>query len=246
MRVNRLILVALCLSASAKAATTNHWKLDDNAASTTVVATTGTNATLLGGDNTSAKQATGPGGQAAWSLDFNGADDAIDISGSSISIAGGSPLSFACWFNVDSLTNAHFLGRNADANVRVVLAGATVVRVRCNGQGMDFTVPTISTGTWYFLLVTKSAANNWRVFLNGVESSTAALSNAGTFDPDRLASSQGVNFMNGKLAWVKTFDSDESANVATLYAEGTGRLLLRLMLESVANIRKHAVWSLAA
>lgn len=38
----------------------------------------------------------------------------------------------------------------------------------------------------------------------------------------RSASSTPTDFFDGCLAWAKVFDSDESANVAALYAEGTG------------------------
>src|SRR5689334_12249072 len=93
-----------------------HWKLDDNAASTTVVATVGNNGTLNGGDNTSVKHsATGPGTGITSSFDMNGTDDFIDIAGASLSFASGTAFSVSLFFQSDdNSATRNFTGRSAD------------------------------------------------------------------------------------------------------------------------------------
>lgn len=200
-------------------ALTHFWKLDDNAASTTVVATVGTNATLLGGDNTSAKHsATGPGTQITSSFDLNGTDDAIDITGL-FSRTSGQAWSVSAWWNRDATGNFGIVGTSGSANGRITSAGDTIIRVTSSdGTGIvDFTV-SFSSGTWYHVLVTHSAGNSLRCFVNGVESVSGAQTFAKTLTVNTIAKQNAV-FLNGRIAWVKLFDSDESANVADLYAE---------------------------
>lgn len=199
-------------------ALTQHWKLDDNAASTTVVATVGTNGTLEGGDNTSAKTTAGPGGIITAAFDLNGTDDAVAVSG--ISLAG--TFSFSLWFNTDTASARHMIGTSAGSNNdRIGYASDTSIIVR-RAVTLTYTVPSIGTGAWHHLLVTRDGSNNARVFMDGVESSTGSQSSTGTWAPNRigLGATAGV-FFDGKVAQVKVFDTDESANVATLYAEGT-------------------------
>jgi hypothetical protein len=67
--------------------------------------------------------------------------------------------------------------------------------------------------------VTRTTGDSVRLFLDGVESSTGALSNGSdTFAPLRLADTNG-NFLNGRICDCRVYDSDESANVAAIMAE---------------------------
>jgi hypothetical protein len=197
-----------------------HWKLDDNAASTTVVATVGTNGTLLGGDNTSAKTTAGPGGSITSGFDLNAVDDAVDISGASLSFAAGSAFSVNLWTEFD-LSTGRMVGNNGGiGNSRIAKTADTTIQVgNSTGTNLSFTVASLGTTLWRHILVTKTTGNSMRVFVDGVESSSGAQAFTGTFAPNRLGV-QGSTFHDGKLAWVKVFDDDQSANVAALYAEG--------------------------
>lgn len=202
-------------------AVTAFWKLDDNAASTTVVATTGSNGTLGGGDNTADKAAAGPGGSVASSFLLNGVDDKVTISG--INIASGSAGSFECFFKVGTLgTNMSFLGVESSTAARLSIFSDTVIRVRPLNTDMDFTVPSLGTA-WHHLLVTKTTGNVWRVFIDGVESSTSGITTAQAWAPTRIGVGSGSvssQWWNGNLAWYRFYDSDESANAATLAGAG--------------------------
>jgi hypothetical protein len=202
-------------------ALTQRWKCDDNAASTTVIATTGTNGTLAGGDNTSAITVVdGPGTALTRSLDLDGTNDTIDISASSISFASGAAWSISAWVKVDAFSsNLAILGLSGATTNRIQLqAAGTPVRVSLSSGDTDFTVSAVSTGAWHHVLVTHSAANALRVFLNGTESSTGAVTVAQTFAPTFIGRANAFRW-NGKVCDVRVYDSDESANVATIMAE---------------------------
>lgn len=198
-------------------ALTQQWKCQDNAASTTIVATVGTNATLAGGNNTADITTTGPGTALTAALDLDGSADYGDFSASSVSFAADTAFSFALWFNLDATTVQGFFGIAASNNSTIRLASSTSILVR-TGANSTFTIPAVNTGTWYHLLVTRTAGNSLRLFLDGVESSTGALSNNGVFAPTWFGNQNG-NFLNGRVADARVYNSDESANVAAIMAE---------------------------
>jgi hypothetical protein len=195
-----------------------HWKLDDNAASTTIVATVGNNGALIGGDNTSAKFATGPGTQATGAQHLNGTDDAIDVSAASISFASGVPFSIGTYFNLDTGTAYRMWGRTDGFQSFIAANDATTVLVNLNGVTSSFTVPNMGTGTWHHLLVTKTAGDSVRAFLNGSESSTGPLTNANAFAPTHIGLLT-TQFHDGLLSWAKVWNTDESANAVAIAAE---------------------------
>jgi len=63
---------------------------------------------------------------------------------------------------------------------------------------------------------------------------------AETFAPTTIGR-QNTNYYDGKVAWCKVFNSDESANVAALYAEkdSTAKPAIYYYLNSSANPFKH-------
>lgn len=223
----RTLLIAvvgwLALAGVGRAAVTQFWKFDDTGATTTIVATTGTNATSARNASTMTSSSAPAGGSISASFNFVPNNDEIDISASSLSFASGSAFSFSACFNVDSVASSMpITGRSDNTAGAVRLASSTTIVLR-NSVGTDytFTVPTISTGTWYHLFVTKTTGNSSRLWLNGTESSTGALTYANTYAPTRIGRTSAT-YLDGKIAYVRFFDSDESANVATYYAEAFG------------------------
>jgi hypothetical protein len=58
----------------------------------------------------------------------------------------------------------------------VIIANANTVRLQCSGHGsVDFTVPKLSTNTWYHLAVVRNAIGEVSVFLNGTRSSSGKM-----------------------------------------------------------------------
>jgi hypothetical protein len=220
--VKKLLILIACLlqSSVASAALTAHWKLQDNAASTTVVATVGSNGTLTGAGNTSASTAAGPGGTLTASLNLDGTDDYIVIGATdAFDFTTGNAFSVACWFNADALTDRVILGRAGNANRFVDVRSSTQIRVYTSAGAIDFTVPTMSTGTWYHLLVTRDTGNSVKVYLNGTQSSSGAINGGGSFTFDSIGRRATV-YWDGKLADVRVYNSEESANVSTIMADG--------------------------
>jgi hypothetical protein len=214
--MKRLFLVLLlCSPASAQV---QQWNLQDNAASTTVVAAVGTNATLVGGDNTSAKSSTGPGGSYALAFDLNGTDDGVDMSASALSYTSGQAWSISIWADFDA-SSGPLIGRTTQ-NPGIVKSSDTVIQVRDGSANtLSFTVPSMGTTSWHHFLITKTTGNSTRVFMDGAESSSGAQTLPATFAPQAIGYRNGV-FMDGKVSGVKVFADDQSANVAALYAEG--------------------------
>lgn len=91
-----------------------HYKLNDNAANTTVVASVGVDGTLIGGDNTSVLSESG---KISRALHFDGSADYVDISASPLDKTFASAQgSICCWAKNDSSTPAgyqYIIGRNA-------------------------------------------------------------------------------------------------------------------------------------
>lgn len=196
-------------------ALTNHWKCQDNAANTQVANEVGVNGLLVGGDNTSTiSVADGPGTAYPRSLDLDGTADAIDISGAAISFVSGTAFSLSTWFKADALSNAPLIGLDGITSDRILLNTTSVVVNLDTATTFTFT---LVTGTWYHLLVTRDTSNNVRVFINAVESVTGAVVKAQTFAPDRIGRS--TSYFNGKVADVRFWNEDKSADAAAIMAE---------------------------
>jgi hypothetical protein len=194
-----------------------HWKFDDNAASTTVVATVGSNMTLQGGENTADKRVAGPGGSIPWALDLDGVDDFITIAAFTLSL----PWSMSIWVKFNSAAGSQYVfGRN-NTSPYIRKSSNTAIGWRQNsGSNGDFNVPALDDD-WHHLLITCTSGVGLRCFVDGVESSTTVTT---TFSyPFRdVGSYNSGNFADISVAQLKLFDSDESANAATLYGEGVG------------------------
>jgi len=197
-----------------------HWKCDDNAASTVIVATVGSNGTLEGGDNTNALDVAGPGGSITGGLLFNGSDDRIDLTATGLSFATSTAFSVSMWFRRVG-TNARLIGAGFVATDRIRGVSDTALRAQSTtSSNTDWTVPSMGTTLWHHVLFTRTTGNSMRVFLDGTESISGAQTVAGAFTLSYLGYSGNAYTDGFRIAQVKIFDSDESGNVASLYAEG--------------------------
>ncbi len=104
-------------------------------------------------------------------LQFDGIDDYCDMPTAMTSTS----FSFSCWFNTDSTSNKVIVGSSTNTTAFIRINNSTTIDVRYTTVRYAFTVPTISTGSWYHLLVASNGSQT-RVYLNGVESTTGALS----------------------------------------------------------------------
>lgn len=199
------------------AAVVAHYELDDNAASTTVVATVSTDGTLNGGDDTNTLHTTdGPGNEITWSMDLDGSADYISVTGTSQTGA----YTDSIWFKYDTITSTPYLIGQNGIDRGYYIKSSTVITA-AYGTDNDFTVSAMSSGTWYNLIMIRDASDNLHCYLNGTESSTGSIAFTGDFTRSNVGakSSSGRRF-DGKLARYKTWDSDETSNVSAIYAEG--------------------------
>jgi len=123
-----------------------------------------------------------------WSLQFDGAGDYVQTS----NITVGSSFSFSAWFNWDGGTNEiilasthyHVGGKNGNFILRV---GSTTQIGFASYDGVgaqeykEFTVPTLSTGTWYNVVVACDGVN-LHLYLDGTESVTTPLPHTKSLD----------------------------------------------------------------
>lgn len=184
------IAAMLLAGQSLLAAETGRWKLQDNAASTTVVATTGNNGTLTNAGNTSAiSQADGPGTALTRSLSLN-ASDANDIITINHSMSGSGNRSACLWVKLNAVpANAAtkrylnqdteligLIGDHANANYR----GAAYHAPNSYPYASLGGVTALTSGTWIHLAQTYDGANI-RAYQNGVlQATSGATATAGT------------------------------------------------------------------
>ncbi|MDC3266295.1 IPT/TIG domain-containing protein [bacterium] len=116
-----------------------------------------------------------PFSQTGWSGYFDGSGDFLSWSGSTI---GTQPYTAELWFyaeSVSSLPRALF-GTSAISGLNIRIGSTTTISVDAyNNSATQFTVPTITAGRWYHLAVVRNASNVTTVFLDGVRSTTGAV-----------------------------------------------------------------------
>jgi hypothetical protein len=193
-----------------------HWPLNDNAASTTVVATVGTNGTLNGGDKTLA----GPGGSITAGLQMNGTDDYIDVASTGLVFASGDVWSVSWWAKRGDGVEQRWIGGTSFSWIKGN-GGGSVQYTSGGGGSKNYTTPSQGTA-WHHFLMTHDASNNVRLWMDGTESSAGTQNQAGGYWAEQIGVVGGDQFSNAAFAQVKVFNSEESGNVATLYAEGSG------------------------
>lgn len=195
-----------------------HMNFADDLASNAVLAQVGSNGSVNGGVNTNAIHTTGPNAAIPSAFELNGTDQSVTFTG--FSRATTEPYTIAVWARPDNVTGKPLFGITGAATSAALIASATAISLR-NGGGttFNFTVPSMSIGSFYFLCYTKDASNNIRGYQNGVESSTGAQAGGtGTFAPTRVGQSN-TTFFDGRVAAFSAWNRALSgAEIAQLYS----------------------------
>jgi len=140
------------------------------------------------------------------SLILNGSTDYLTFTNPIV--MGTQAYTMECWFNLNSTSFSVFYpfigtSTNSTSALNIRISNTTVIRVDANNSsGTDFTLPvTLTTGVWYHVAVTRDAAGNCNVWLNGVRSTSGNLviSTNYTGTTDTIGYVSSSNFFNGYI-----------------------------------------------
>jgi hypothetical protein len=255
----------LSLAGVSSAALTAQFKLQDNAADTVVVATVGTNGALTGAGNTSATSvADGPGTLLTRSFLFTTGSDRVDsTTGNTGVVQNASVVTLCCWFKTTTgdTTGTHALvyaSINASGNTRSGLFINSTGNLLCYARAGDAEAAQIKTSTsayddnaWHHAaVVINYAADTTTFYVDGSSvGATGTIAFTGTATPNTgsqhvtMGQANTSDTYTGKLADCRYYNSDESANLATIMAEAdvatsaVAKILLQL---SDARLRKQS------
>jgi len=210
------------------------WKLQDSAANGTVVATVGSNANLQNA-NTNDIDVAGPGTLLTSGLDFGAANVYINLGNTSIT-QNKSILTVCGFFKADTANSGtkYIFNSNTGAGAGRLLiymssTGFLNVQARAGDAESDQVKTTSAEyddGNWHHLaVVVNYAADTITIYIDGSSvSSTGTISftasaTGNTASSANYLATAGFAEFTGALADWRVYDSDESANLATIIAE---------------------------
>ena len=156
-----------------------------------------------------------------YSMDFDGVDDFLTLS-SSISLSGVFTLS--AWIKPVSVTgstclifstatsNQNKIGTSGANKLQMKIGGSTVFLTESGGN--DFVL-----NVWQHILIIRDSSNNITAFRNGA-SFGSSVTNSNTATIDSIGKFNNSAFINSKVDEVAIFNTDQSANVSTIYNSG--------------------------
>lgn len=196
------------------------WKLQDNAASTVVVDSTGNgNGTLsaVAGNTSAVSQADGPGTALTRSFLLTNASDYVNCT----SFLRGTNTTVCAWVKFPVSTAAGFKALVSGTSLGFVFylhqdATCQLGVYGSNFQDSGYVLTTPSSGWHHIACVSVGISHRWHV--DGVAVGSAMTDTLAT----TIDSFLGDILSNGwrsQTADVRVYDSDESANLATIMAE---------------------------
>ena len=155
-------------------------------------------------------------------VDFDGSTDFIGIPETIYSGA----FTFSFWLKPDNLTLA-FIAGDINSNLNLVwLNSSTKIYLKASGSTFIFTESAgndITIGSWQNITITRDSSNNVKAFRNGVSfGGTSVL--AGDFKLNSIGqvySAIGTWLFNGLMSNIAIWNSDQSANIANIYNNGS-------------------------
>ena len=152
-----------------------------------------------------------------YSLNFDGTNDYLSISGSSdLSISG--DLTISLWFKADTFSNFEYIFRLTGTNTtgKDRMLGISSSKLSGNTYASGFGTlgnTTLSTGTWYHAAVVYSGGS-FILYLNGSadSSSISATMNTVTYTETQIGKSYNSEHFDGLIDEVSVFDSALNVN----------------------------------
>ena len=157
-------------------------------------------------------------------FDFDGSnDDQINLS-SAISSASEFTLSY--WANPTSTgglnsyiiaqaaVNHNYIQHNQIARIKVQIDSSATTFIEAAGNDLVL-------NTWQHILITRDSSNIVKVYRNGTAFGAASSAMTGTFSIDQIGCFVNLYGYDGLISNVAWWTSDQTANIATIYNNGT-------------------------
>lgn len=152
------------------------------------------------------------------STSFDGIDEQVDFT--QIDLTSAFTTSF--WIKPISVGTSRFLaGRNTNSDY-IWLRTTSQIRIRINFSTYTFSESggnDLNLNAWNHLLVVRSSGNSLEIFLNGASFSASQTASGN----HRLNQIGGIssNFYEGSVNNAAFWNSDQSANISTIYNAGS-------------------------
>lgn len=189
-----------------------HYPLQDNAASTAIVAAVGSNGTLTGAGNTSASSVAGPGGDYPLAIDFDGTNDYV-ATASGVSLTG--DWSIGAWVKKDTDTNAIICFDGVDQfdtlGWRDSASGGDV-SVQTGEENPQAVLLYTHDTNWHHLFVTfVQSSGLFTLYVDGVSVDTDTPGSAEALAFTRVGGNGSAIGLDGRMADFRAYDSAENA-----------------------------------
>ena len=112
--------------------------------------------------------------------------------------------SWSMWFNTNISASRVLLGGATNNFIRE--QDSTQIDLGIDGTLLNYTV-SITLQSWHLLIVTRDSLNNWRVYLDGVESSTGAQSSSNSLTVYNIGRRDSSNYWDGEIDDVQYYTS---------------------------------------
>lgn len=123
-------------------------------------------------------------------INLDGVDDYVLIN----TALNTTEFTVSLWFKLPTVGANNRIVAGAISTDWIDVRSSGVINIRLSSGGVNFTVPSISSSTWYHLLVARNSSSQTRLFLNGVESSSGPQVVLGNCTYSSLGRQVGVAF----------------------------------------------------
>jgi hypothetical protein len=197
------------------------YALQDNAASTTVMASTGSNGTLTGAGNTSASSVEGRGGLYPLAMNLDGSNDYI-ATASTVTLS--ADWSIGAWVKKDGDTGFTICGEGLPDDLDRIVWGTSsenIVSVQTGEENPAASLSLTHDTNWHHLFVTfVQSSGLYTLYVDGASVDTDTPGSAETMLINRVGATN-VAFSDGRMADFRVYDEALAAGtILSIYQEG--------------------------
>ena len=151
------------------------------------------------------------------SFNFDGVDDFMQLS-SAISITNQFSLSF--WIKPDGFGSSSFVLTDNPSATFLRLSSASLIQFKISGTLLQFSDSgnNLVDGVWQHLFIYRDSSNSIKILRNGT-SFASSINNSNTLVISTIANVLSF-FFSGSLDEISFFNTDQSANISSIYNSG--------------------------